>query len=183
MCESSNDCSYDNQQGKQQEEEDQKQQQQQQPLRAWDDERCKDDGSCLLPDGSVDLVENGLNAKVVHRRPFEADTRSLKKTHSPPTEDDVPAHSLKHAVVDYCRFVCFVMTKTKPEVRMNTCITQYCATKGMDRLPSLEKRWGNRVGRWSKRWGNRVCLEAHCRPFENNVRAFLACGQSQCHGK
>lgn len=171
ICDSSNDCSYENRQ-------------QRQPLRTRDNQqRCKNEDSCLLKDGDVELAENGINDERIPPRPFLADSRSLKKTHSPSTAADVPPQALNHAVVEYCRFVCYVMAKTKPEVRMNPCITQHCAVKGRDRLPSLEKRWGNRVGRWSKRWGNRVCLEAHCRPFENNVRAFFACGQSQCHGK
>lgn len=172
ICESSDDCSYDDQH------------QHQQPLRTRVNERCKDEDSCLPQDGSVELAENGVNDEVVPHRPFAANSRSLTKTYGPPTADEVPPQALKSAAVDRCRFVCYVMAKTMPEIRMNQCITKYCtAVEGQARLPSLEKRWGNRVGRWSKRWGNRVCLEAHCRPFENNVRAFLACGQSQCHGK
>lgn len=31
-----------------------------------------------------------------------------------------------------------------------------------------------------KRWGNRVCLEAHCRSYEKNRNAFVACGQRYC---
>lgn len=63
--------------------------------------------------------------------------------------------------------------------------TKYCHTDSANdrRLRAPVKRWGNRVGRWSKRWGNRLCLEANCRPFEKNVLAFFACGQSQCHGR
>lgn len=110
------------------------------------------------------LRRRGSQTKESAERPSETDVTSVTTSLSP-----------------ICRLLC--SSGLVNRWQSSHCI-KHCRREADSVRPvAFSKKWGNRVGRWSKRWGNRVCLEAHCRPYENNVRAFMACGQSQCHGK
>lgn len=110
------------------------------------------------------------------RRRLPVQGRQTKESAERPSEADV---TTSHSPI--CRLLCYSGLVNRWQ---SSLCTKHCRRQtDSDRPVAFSKKWGNRVGRWSKRWSSRVCLEAHCKPFENNVRAFMACGQSQCHGK